>query len=985
MTAPKISEAGVVQFPMVRHAEEVGWTRLAPAAAERKRGGPAGTLLRDELESALGRLNPWMTPEAVRSVVEALEALPPTIEGNRQVLAWLRGERQIYDEAEARQRPVRLVDFDSPGENSLRVTWEWSVRPPARRASRADVMFLVNGIPAAIVEHKNPKHRDAIEKGLAQLRRYEEVTPELVAAAQLFNVTHLFDYWYGVTWNISRRFAARWKEEDDETYRFAVQSFFEPTDFLRTLRDWILFQVEDGETRKSVLRQHQRRAADRIVERCADAGKARGLIWHTQGSGKTFTLLTAARLILEDRERRFAKPTVVVVVDRRELESQLRGWVDRLLGEMQQRDIAVARAESIHDLRDYLRADRRGLILSMIHKFDGIDRDANARANTFVFIDEAHRSVAGDLGNYLMGALPNATVIGFTGTPIARTEHGRGTFKIFGAEDDAGYLDKYSIAESIEDETTLPIRHTLAASELTAPADLLDREFFDFAEADGVTDIEELNRVLDRSAGLATFLTADDRIEKVADFIADHFRKNVEPLGYKAFVVGVNREACARYKRALDQRLPPEWTAPIYYGNANDVVERPLVAQYQLSEEREANARSRFRREGEDPKILIVTDKLLTGFDAPILYCMYLDKPMRDHVLLQAIARVNRPYADRDGRAKRIGLIVDFVGVLRQLRKALRFDSEDIGGAIEDLDLLLADFRAKIARAKNDWLLAGKAGEGQDERLERIAYEHLRDEETRRQFFQDFKDLENLWEILSPAKELRDWIETYKGLADLYTAVRNAYSKTVHYDHDLGNKTMELVREHAGLADTSFQVRSADFDLETLKALRGEKRPDEAKVFDLVRGLAKEIEEEPETAPVLVALRERAEGVLSAMETRQATAAECLDRLARLIGERAEAERALRESGLSPRAFAVGWELRDESALREAQVEPEALGREVDDLLSRFPNAADSPDEERRLRAALYKPLLDVAASQRKAVVDRIIAMLFRAGRDGGA
>ena len=984
MTVPRVSEAGAVQFPMVRHAVDVGWTPLAPAAAERKRGGPAGTLLRDELESALERLNPWMRPEAVRSVIEALEALPPTIEGNRQMLAWLRGERQAYDEDEERQRPVRLVDFDSPSENSLRVTWEWSVRPPARRASRADVMFLVNGIPAAIVEHKNPKNRDAIEKGLTQLRRYEEVTPELVAAAQLFNVTHLFDYWYGVTWNISRRFAARWKEEDDETYRYAVQSFFEPTDFLRTLRDWILFYVEDGETRKSVLRQHQRRAADRIVDRCADPGKARGLIWHTQGSGKTFTLLTAARLLLEDREGRFAKPTVVVVVDRRELEGQLRGWVDRLLGEMQQRDIAVARADSIDDLRCYLRADRRGLILSMIHKFDEMDRNANTRENTFVFIDEAHRSVAGHLGNYLMGALPNATVIGFTGTPIAQTEHGRGTFKIFGAEDDRGYLDKYSIAESIEDETTLPIRHTLAASELTAPVDLLDREFFDLAEADGVTDIEELNRVLDRSAGLATFLTADDRIEKVADFIAGHFRENVEPLGYKAFVVGVNREACARYKRALDQRLPPEWTAPIYYANANDVVERPLVAQYQLSDEREANVRWRFRREGEDPRILIVTDKLLTGFDAPILYCMYLDKPMRDHVLLQAIARVNRPYADRDGKAKQIGLIVDFVGVLRQLRKALRFDSDDISGAIEDLDLLLADFREKIARARDDWLRPGKAGEGPDERLERIAYEHLGDEETRRKFFQAYKDLENLWEILSPSKELGEWIETYKGLADLYAAVRSAYSRTVHYDHDLGNKTIRLVRDHAGLADSGFRAGSADFDLETLKALQGEKRTDEAKVFDLVRGLAEEIEEEPETAPVLVALKERAEGVLSALETRQATASECLDRLARLTSERAEAERALRESGLSPRAFAVGWELRGESALREARVGPEALGREVEDLLSRFPNAAESPDEERRLRAALYKPLLEVAKTERKALVDRIIAMLFRTGRDGG-
>ena len=155
-------------------------------------------------------------------------------------------------------------------------------------------MFVVNGVPAAIIEDKNPTDADAIERGVTQLRRYEMETPELLGAAQLFNVTHVLDYWYGVTWNLSCRCMARWKESPEESYRFAVQSFFEPTDFLRTLRDWVLFYVEDGETRKTVLRQHQRRAVDRIVERCIEPVKWRGLVWHTQGAGKTFTLLIAA-------------------------------------------------------------------------------------------------------------------------------------------------------------------------------------------------------------------------------------------------------------------------------------------------------------------------------------------------------------------------------------------------------------------------------------------------------------------------------------------------------------------------------------------------------------------------------------------------------------------------------------------------------------------------------------------------------------------
>ena len=340
----------------------------------------------------------------------------------------------------------------------------------------------------------------------------------------------------------------------------------------------------------------------------------------------------------------------------------------------------------------------------MIHKFEGIEKDANLRDNIYVFIDEAHRSVARELGTYLMAALPNSTIIGFTGTPIARTEHGEGTFKIFGADDEQSYLDKYSISESIEDETTLPIRYMMAPSEMTVPAAQLDREFFALAEMEGVTDVDELNRVLDQAVGLRTFLSADNRFERVAAFVAQHLRENVLPLGYKAFLVAVNREACAKYKRALDELLPPEWTVPVYSENTNDVVERPLVAELQLSEKREKDVRLRFNKASEDPKLLIVTDKLLTGFDAPLLYCMYLDKPMRDHVLLQAIARVNRPYVDAAGISKPIGLVVDFVGVLRELRKALQFDSSDVSGVIEDLDLLMHDFHGKIAEAKARYL-----------------------------------------------------------------------------------------------------------------------------------------------------------------------------------------------------------------------------------------------------------------------------------------
>src|SRR5205823_405159 len=202
---------------------------------------------------------------------------------------------------------------------------------------------------------------------------------------------------------------------------------------------------------------------------------------------------------------------------------------------------AVARAGSRAELQDLLDRDFRGLIVSMIHKFEGLKKDSCTRSDVFVLIDEAHRSTGGDLGNFLVGALPNATLIGFTGTPIDKTAQGQGTFKTFGTDDPEGYLDKYAIKESIEDGTTLKLRHALAPNHIRVPEEMLEKEFFALAATEGVSDIDDLNRILDRALKLKTFLKADERIEKVAEFVAKHFKENVDPLGYKAFLVAVDR------------------------------------------------------------------------------------------------------------------------------------------------------------------------------------------------------------------------------------------------------------------------------------------------------------------------------------------------------------------------------------------------------------------------------------------------------------
>lgn len=981
MSLLKITEAISAQWPMVRHAAEIGWESLSSAEAEEMRGGETGAFLYAVLREKLIALNPALvTEENAQDVIDRLEAVSPTIEGNKQFLHWLRGERQIPNEAEGRDDYVRLIDFDNIEANVFHVSWEWQVRTSAtgRKANRADVMFLINGIPVCIVEHKNPKLRDAIDRAVKQLKRYEMETPELIASAQVFNATHLIDYWYGVTWNASRRFVARWKQTPEETYRFAVQSFFDRAAFLRMLEEWILFYTdEEGELRKSVLRQHQVEAVHAVMERCADPKRKRGLIWHTQGSGKTFTLLTSARMMLEDRDR-FGGATVLLIVDRTELEGQLKSWVDRILGEMTGEGIAVWRANSRQELQELLKSDKRGLIISMIHKFDDIKKDSRVGENVYVLIDEAHRSVGRDLGTYLMSALPNATLIGFTGTPIDKTAHGGGTFKIFGADDPGGYLHKYGIVDSIRDETTLPIKHTFAPSELLAPVELLDKEFLSLAEAEGISDVEELDSVLKKAVNLRAFLTADDRIEKVAAFVAEHFKESVLPRGYKAFLVGVNREACAKYKQALDRHLPSEWSAPVYTASAADVVDRPLVAQLQLSEDAETDVRKKFKKADQDPKILIVTDKLLTGFDAPLLYTMYLDKPMRDHVLLQALARVNRPYVDANGIQKKVGLVVDFVGVLKELKKALKFDSTDVEGAIQDLDKLMGDFKEKMASKASGYLEVGDIRAG-DAALEKALAQFV-DPEARQEFYDFFRDVEGLYEILSPDAELRDNLELFKRLAELYAVVRNQFDgKSLGPLGELEYKTRRLVQQNAQSHGLGGVLRTVTFDLKTLEAIAAQPGDDKGKVVNFVRSVVADADQNGQAAPFLVPLKERAENVLKSLEERSVSTAIAMELLRDIAKDKDAAEAERQKLGLSPKAFAAYWRVKDEDGVTPDQAI--AIAKEADKLMAQFPHFAENPEERRQLRAELYRPLMGVGKDARARIVDAVLQTLV--GDDG--
>lgn len=959
------SERAVVQNPLRRYAEETGWKYLSPEDALRLRQGDTSPLLWETFIQQIQRLNPGIVDHLkAQEIGKRLIAVRPTIEGNFQAWEYLRGLKTVFIEAERRERNLRLLDFGNPDNNVFQVTDEFRFNN-GTRAIRPDVVFLINGIPIIIVETKAATRLEGIGEALDQLQRYQRETPELMALLQIFAITHLVQFYYGATWNFSVKNLFNWKEESaGRDFETLVKTFVAPQRILRILRDFILFTRKDDELQKVVLRPHQMRAVERALVRAQDPKKQRGLIWHTQGSGKTYTMITIAKRLIE--EPVFENPTVLMLVDRNELETQLFANLAAVgLG-------SVEVAASKQHLKDLLRSDRRGLIVSMIHKFDDMPANLNQRKNIFVLVDEAHRTTGGELGNYLMGALPNATYLGFTGTPIDRTAQGKGTFKVFGVDDPQGYLDKYSIAESIEDGTTVPLYYTLAPNELRVERAILEREFLDLVEAEGVSDIEDLNRVLDRAVTLRNMLKNHDRINRVAQYVAMHFTENVEPMGYKAFLVGVDREACCLLKEALDKYLPPEYSQVVISAGHNDP---PHLARYHLSDEEEKRVRKAFIKSESLPKILIVTEKLLTGYDAPVLYCMYLDKPMRDHVLLQAIARVNRPYEDEQGKHKPGGFVLDFVGIFENLEKALAFDSQDVQSVIEGLDLLKDRFRNLIEKGQNEYLslLQGKT----DDHAAEAALERFRDEEALDTYYQFFTELQDLYEILSPDAFLRPFIEDYNRLADLYALLRSAYDHQALIKRELARKTAQLVQEytHAGVIRTAVDIY--EINPQTLEKIGESNQPDTIKVFNLLKSIAQKVQDEVSRSPYLIPIGERAEAIAEAFKLRQASAQQTLAQLLELIQEINEAERQQAERGISGEAFAVFWILEQKGIPAESA---ENAAREMINVFTEFPHWQTSEAQNRNVRIKLYEVLENVKLDmdQLPEIVKKIMTIIQR-------
>src|SRR3990172_7732736 len=422
--------------------------------------------------------------------------------------------------------------------------------------------------------------------------------------------------------------------------------------------------------------------------------------------------------------------------------------------------------------------------------------------------------------------------------------------------------------------------------------------------------------------------------------VADHFRENIEPLGYQAFLVAVDREACAFYKEALDAILPPEYSEIVFTGNNNDPAH---LKKWHLDPKREKQIRKNFTRVGEWPKILIVTEKLLTGFDAPILYAMYLDKPMRDHTLLQAIARVNRPYERDDEQKKPHGFVLDFVGIFDKLEKTLAFDSDEVNAIVKDLALLKQLFKAKM-ETRAPAYLGLVTGRFDDKDVDNLI-EHFRDKERRKEFFKEYKEIEMLYEIISPDAFLRPFIEPYTTLSSIYAVVRNAYAKKVYVDRAFQKKTNELVQKHIGaLMVFEPPAEYVVIDRSTIDTIKQREEGGATKVINLVKAIEKTAEENSDD-PFLIALSERAKAVQESFEDRQTTTEEALVDLLREIEKNEQRKKEQTAKGLDGLTYFVLCKLTDDGILN-----PGPVSKKVRAAFAQFPNWQSSEAELRELR-----------------------------------
>lgn len=641
-----------------------------------ERADPARCILQGRLSAALHRLNPHLAHDTIEGVVRMLTRPPhPTlIQNNRWFHTLLADGGQVeYRDAksgETRGGRARVVDCDNPSANDLLMVRQLTVARPSGNAFRPDLTLFLNGLPIAVIELKDPADTEA-DLGVAidQLDRYQRIAPDLFVPNLLRVVSDGMLTRVGSITSGRNRFMP-WRPLEDSggapTLEALIRGLFEPRALLDYLRTCVTFEEDDrGEIVKKIAGYHQfraiRKARASVLAHLKPAGDGRGgVIWHTQGSGKSLTMLMLAGALI--REPRMANPTIVMITDRNDLDDQL--FETFAAGRALLRQDPVQATNRDH-MRQLLDRAAGGVVFTTIQKFAEAHGVISVRENIVVMADEAHRGQYGFVeggARWMREALPNATFVGFTGTPLERDD--KNTIHVFGE-----YADVYDIRQAVEDGATRPLYYESQIVKLRVHEEavrIADAKIDATVGAQGEDTTPAHIRVPAES-----LVGAPGRIERLAAFIVQHWEKRRAAMEGKAMVVTMSRDIAVRLYEAI-RLLRPDWhdddddrgSMKVVITGANDDP-KPLRSHVRSKAERKRLA-ERFKDPSDDFRLVIVCDMWLTGFDCPPAHTMYLDKPLAGHNLMQAIARVNRVFGDKPG-----GLIVDMLGVADQLADAL--------------------------------------------------------------------------------------------------------------------------------------------------------------------------------------------------------------------------------------------------------------------------------------------------------------------------
>jgi type I restriction enzyme R subunit len=913
---------------------------------------PGDVMVESWLREALLRLNPEIAaqPDRADEVIYALRATILSVQAdglvraNENFMAWLRGEKTMPFGHNGEHVSVRLVDTVQPANNRLTVVNQWTYQTGAV-VKRFDVVFLVNGLPVVIGEAKTPT-RSAVTwfDGAFQVNEiYERQVPAMFVPNVFSFATEGKAFRFGSI-RMPIEMWSPWRTRENEPegsladVRRSVESMLRPEVVLDFLQSFTLFATDKKHRRiKVICRYQQYFTTNQLIERVVKGYPKKGLIWHFQGSGKSLLMVFAAQKLRLHPQ--LGNPTVIIVVDRIDLDTQITATFNAA-------DVPnMVGVATRQELQTLLGQDVRKVLITTIHKFGEAGGKLNERSNIIVMVDEAHRTQEGDLGRKMREALPSAFLFGLTGTPINRAD--KNTFWAFGAdEDEKGYMSRYSFQESIRDKATLPLHFEAPEVKLK-----INKAAIDEAYKAITGDLSEQDRddLAKRAAKMAVLVKNPERVRAVVQHIVTHFQSKVEPNGFKAQVVTFDRECCVLYKAVMDELIGPESSAIVISAAPGDPEAWKVHSRDKDAEEKLLD---RFRDPADPLKFVIVTAKLLTGFDAPILQAMYLDKPLRDHNLLQAICRTNRPF----GSEKSHGLIVDYIGIFDDVAQALAFDEKSVRLVVSNIDELRKVLPMHVQKCLAFFPGVDRTVGGYEGLM--AAQQCLPNNEVRDKFAAEYTVLGNIWEALSPDPCLSPYQTNYRWLTQVYESVKPPSGNGKLLWHALGTKTIELINENVHVESVRDDVETLVLDAQVLEDFLQDsdpaKRGKEIEI-KLIARLRRHLGN-----PKFTELGERLERIKDRHEQGLLTSLEFLKQVLELAKEVVEAEKKADPVEERDRAKEALTELFKESKSKNTHIIVERVVADIDDIVKkvRFPDWQHTTQGERLVQKELRRTLL---------------------------